>query len=357
MSASPIRVPPDQSGAARPANSSATSGRTFAAAGQPGQSGGEREHLGPGSADRGRGVIELQQGPGVRLHRPRDIAEHDESAVTPAQPVPGQPDRIAAAALGQAHCRAQVDAPAAGAGLVPARAPQWGGQSELSHHRNPAGQLVRRQGGEVTVAESFGRRGQGRQQFLDVRLFGVPRGPFVDPGAGGGLDRPRPGRAGRRGGLGSGPERRRGRVAASFREVGDTAKDEREDPVEELGISAGSPISVARPHQYSSPTVAGSTSVTAAANRAERWAGRQPLGAQSGAEAGSEHGEVGHAGEPRQVSPSTDARPAARAAARSSSYLSTAPRVRSAADGSQVWTASASSAAAQLVGSATPGAL
>ena len=257
--------------------------------------------------------------------------------------------RCAAPAAG--WCAGRPAARASPAGNGGSGAAAWPGSSWRITATSRASSSGRERG-EVPSAEPLGGRGQRRKGRLGVRLVADVRRP-ADPSAWAparaAAHRGRRRQSARRGGgAGSAPARNGGAFGSPRTAPGRPARGRPAAKTRsKVGISAGSATSVASPHQYSSRTVRGSASVDRGgeAGRALR-SHRQPLGPQPGREPRGERGEVG-AVETSAVgyiallsigysSPSTLARPASRAAARSSSYLSTAPSVRSAAPTSQV---------------------
>ena len=103
FSASPIRVPLDQSGAVAAARWIARSGlRDRERAGQAGEPRGEHECLGVARAAGGAGQ-ELEVGARVGLHRARDVAQQDHAAARHAAAAACEPDRVAG---GVRCCRA-----------------------------------------------------------------------------------------------------------------------------------------------------------------------------------------------------------------------------------------------------------
>jgi hypothetical protein len=104
FSASPIRVPLDQSGAAAAARWIARSGlRPSERAGQSREARGEHERLGVRAAAGGAGQ-ELQVGARVGLHRAGDVAQHHQPARRDDAPAPArEADRVAAGAQARAQ--------------------------------------------------------------------------------------------------------------------------------------------------------------------------------------------------------------------------------------------------------------
>ena len=120
LSASPIRVPLDQSGAAAAARRIARSGwRARERARDARQPRGEHERLGVRAGDR----EELQVGARVGLHRAGDVAQHHQLARLDPPAAVREVDRVAAGPQARAQRAAQVDLPPA-AVLVAARAAQ-----------------------------------------------------------------------------------------------------------------------------------------------------------------------------------------------------------------------------------------
>jgi hypothetical protein len=138
--------------------------------GQPGQPGGEAEHLRPvlpaAELAAVQAVHEQQQRAGVGLHRAGDVTEDHQAAWPDPGGPAGEPDRLAAAAPRLAQRRAQVEPlPLAGA-PVPAGAPDRHGQRHLAHERDKLPQLGRGQLDEIAAAQPLGGRGrpvQGRR--------------------------------------------------------------------------------------------------------------------------------------------------------------------------------------------------
>ena len=99
-------------------------------AGQAGQSRREHERLGVRAAAGGAGQ-ELQVGPGVRLHRPRDVAQQHEPARRDAPPPAREANRIAARAQARAQrpraCRCARRGGPARSGAYAATAPRAAG--------------------------------------------------------------------------------------------------------------------------------------------------------------------------------------------------------------------------------------
>src|SRR3954467_8236466 len=132
-SASPIRVPLDQSGAAGPAPSQAgPRAPPPRRRGQPGQPRGEDEGLGPRAASR-RALQELEVGARVGLHRARDVAQQHEPPRLLAPPAPRPADRVAAGAQAAADGGPQVDALAAPPYARTPRAARRGGEGQPRH--------------------------------------------------------------------------------------------------------------------------------------------------------------------------------------------------------------------------------
>ena len=133
FSASPIRVPLDQSGAAAAARWIARSGlREPQRAGQPGEARREHERLGVRAGARGAGE-ELQVGARVGLHRAGDVAQQHEAPAHDAPAPAREADRIAAGAQARAQRPAHVDVLAVAPLLVAARAAQRGGELQARH--------------------------------------------------------------------------------------------------------------------------------------------------------------------------------------------------------------------------------
>ena len=141
FSASPIRVPPDQSGAAVGGPGQGDVGVPGGQRpGQPGQPGREHERLGPRAAH--RALQQLQVDPGVRLHRPGDVGDqHDPPRrCCAAAGTPGAPGRRrcgargAGSGAGRAGGRSPAAAPSAGpaAAAPPPAAPSTSRRSAAS---------------------------------------------------------------------------------------------------------------------------------------------------------------------------------------------------------------------------------
>ena len=184
--------------------------------GQPGQPGGEGEHLGVRGA--GGAVEQLQHRPGVRLHRTGDVAQHDQAARPRLPPLaPDQPQRVAAGAVRLSQRGPQVDA---------AAARRRGGSGATARSgvasADPRMQLgQQRRVRRAPVRRSRGRRGVPRSlPALGPRRRIPPSRVVAPPGA----DRGTGGRAGRPGGgrccggtVRRGRRRRRAAVARSGR--------------------------------------------------------------------------------------------------------------------------------------------
>ena len=140
FSASPIRVPLDQSGAAAAARWIARSGlREASARVSARQPRGEHERLGVRAAARGAGQ-ELQVGARVGLHRARDVAQQHEPARDDAPAPAREPDRVAAGAQAAAQRAAHVDRAGRGA---PARSGACAAAASRPRAATSAGRAAR----------------------------------------------------------------------------------------------------------------------------------------------------------------------------------------------------------------------
>ena len=143
FSASPIRVPLDQSGAvARGALDGALGMAAAQRAREAGEPRRERERLDRRAAAGGRGE-QLQVGAGVGLHRAGDVAQQHQAAALHAAAAVREADRLAAAAQAAAERPAQVDRAAVAAALVAARAPQRRRELEPRHQPVELRELAR----------------------------------------------------------------------------------------------------------------------------------------------------------------------------------------------------------------------
>ena len=217
-----------------------------------------------------------------------------------------------------------------------------GGDAQRAHRRGEPGELVGRERGEVPAAQPLGGRGERRvrpprRRRVRRRTRRRPPTPRGPSGA------RRPCRARR-----AAPADRPGQRARWDRPRyagGSTAAEDRvEDPVEHRDLRPGRPP--AWPERTSSSSLRGAGAAPSdGAGEPPRRSGPtgSPAASQAGAEPGHERGEVGRA--VSQHRSTSGARPGAGApGVRSSSYFSTAPRVRSAAAASSASTPSASSA-------------
>ena len=140
FSASPIRVPLDQSGAARGgALDRALRVAGGQRAGQAGQPRGEHERLGVRAAAGGAGQ-ELQVGARVGLHRARDVAQHHEPPADDAPAPAREADRVAAGA--QAARAASGACRCAGRG-APARSGACAAAASRARGATSAGRAAR----------------------------------------------------------------------------------------------------------------------------------------------------------------------------------------------------------------------
>ena len=312
-----MRVPPDQSGAACPARSSATSGDG-------------RASTRVSRVSRVANVNTSVRGPPARRSRPAAAGRARTAPSSPrcrrARPAgaaagaagagPAGPGTRRCAGPGAAWPRRST-APAR-ARLVAAGPARRGGQPQPPHRRDEPGQLVRRERrrspGWPAVrrrrrAPGYGDSWSGSSVALRTarsrRVWRRPSSlPRPAPAAGG----PRPAAAGS-----DRPETAASLRVAAVTRPGRPGRRRRASKTRsKTAISAGSPTSVARPHQYSSRTVCGpgQRDRRGEPGRPLR-AHRQSLGPQPRAEAGREHRPGQPAGQP---SPSSAARPVSRAA-------------------------------------------
>ena len=172
FSASPIRVPLDQSGAATAARWIARSGWREASARVSRVSRVAKANAsacGPLPAGAGQ---ELEVGAAVGLHRARDVAQHHEPAADGAPAAAREADRIAAGAQAGPQRPPHVDALAVAPALVAAGAPQRRGELQARHQPVELRELVRLERVEALAGEPLLVAGQ-RQRDVDLRPVGV----------------------------------------------------------------------------------------------------------------------------------------------------------------------------------------
>ena len=180
LSASPIRVPLDQSGrGGRGALDGALGVARGQRAGQAGQPRGEHEGLGVRPAAGGAGQ-ELQVGARVGLHRARDVAQHHQPAAGDAAPAAREADRVAAGAQAGAQRAAQVDVLAVAPLLVAARAPPRRLELQARHQAVELGELEGLERVEALAGQALLVAGH-RHRHLDL---GAVVGALAPPGSG-----------------------------------------------------------------------------------------------------------------------------------------------------------------------------
>ena len=232
-SASPIRVPLDQSGAASAARWIARSGLRDESARVRRVSRVAKTNasaFGPGRCGAGQ---ELQVGTRVGLHRAGDVAEHHEPpAGDPPSPA-GEPHRVAAGAQARAQRPPQVDALAAATLLVAARSPLRGCELEARHQAVELRELVRLERVEALAPEQLLVAGEDERRVHLRRV--LVRRPARRPYGGRDARTRPPSRpsAGRSRGEATG----RAVVGLRLRVLDPAAEDREEDRVESLDLS------------------------------------------------------------------------------------------------------------------------
>ena len=329
FSASPMRVPLDQSGAAAAARWIARSGWRPASARVSRVSRVANTNASTCGPLPAAEVEELQVGARVGLHRARDVAQHHEPARHDAAPPAREAERLAAGAqAARAGVRRRSMSRPWRAALVAARAPQRRGELEPRHQPVELRELVRRRARRSACSPAAPRRWPARAGPRPRR-----RRPRASPRAGGGGDvAPTPSASV----VASGAVARRaapaGRTSASGSSAAPVAEHLGEHAVERRDLRlvgdehrARGPVQAPprhRPHQRQRAREVGRRGRASSARRPRAGAGSAP--AASGGRSSSivSTPKLGHRCR------TSWSRPAARITSWSSSYLSTEPSVR-----------------------------
>ena len=282
-----MRVPLDQSGAAATARWMAASGLRPPSARVSRVSRVAKTNASAGRAAGDRRSEQVEVRPGVRLHRPRDVAEQDEPPRAGPSGAAGERHRVAAGAQAAAQRASQVEVLSAPGAAPPPRAAPRGGELQRRHHATDPLELLGLEGLEALLPQAL-RLARGGQRDLDLPLgllFGGRRGGPPHP-ARGLLQLLAGHRAGLRSGRAiAGPraaQRRRVRVAPLLIRLQGGVEHRREHPIEgrQLGLR-GDEDRPRRPVELRSP---GRARPAPPPRRSARrvpawWAPRQPAAA------------------------------------------------------------------------------
>lgn len=132
------------------------------------QAGAEDEALDAVEAVRD-GVHKVQQHARIRLHRPADVAQHDDGARLFLRPLEAQVEQFAVVAQAPPDRRAQVQQAAFFARRAPPHRPRLDGPAHLPDKSPGRGHLFRGEFGEVFLAQHLG--GAVRGEEVDLRRF------------------------------------------------------------------------------------------------------------------------------------------------------------------------------------------